>query len=62
MIRVERLTATYGETVVLRGLDFHAAEGELIGLLGPNGSGKTTLLHCLSRVVPLNAGKVFGPG
>jgi len=55
---VESLTARYGETLVLQGLNFHAAEGELIGLLGPNGSGKTTLLHCLSRVVPLNTGKV----
>jgi len=56
------LTASYGETVVLHGLNFHAAEGELIGLLGPNGSGKTTLLHCLSRVVPLNGGKVVVSG
>ena len=58
MIRVEGLTARYGDSVVLHGLDFHVAEGEFIGLLGPNGSGKTTLLHCLSRVVPLNGGKV----
>lgn len=62
MIRVEGLTARYGKTVVLHGLNFRAAEGELIGLLGPNGSGKTTLLHCLSRVVPFNAGKVFVSG
>jgi iron complex transport system ATP-binding protein len=56
------LTASYGEKAVLHDLSFHAAEGELIGLLGPNGSGKTTLLHCLSRVVPLNAGKVVVSG
>jgi len=62
LIRVEGLTARYGQTVVLHGLNFHAAEGELIGLLGPNGSGKTTLLHCLSRVVPYNAGKVVVSG
>lgn len=62
MIRVEGLTARYGQTAVLHGLNFHAAEGELIGLLGPNGSGKTTLLHCLSRVVPYNAGKVVVSG
>jgi iron complex transport system ATP-binding protein len=58
LIRVESLTARYGDTAVLHGLDFHVAGGEFIGLLGPNGSGKTTLLHCLSRVVPLSAGKV----
>ena len=62
MIRVESLTARYGETVVLHGLGFDVAEGELIGLLGPNGSGKTTLLHCLNNVVPLDAGKVVLSG
>ena len=62
MIKAEGLTAKYGETVVLHGLDFHVDQGELIGLLGPNGSGKTTLLHCLSKVVPLDKGKVVVSG
>ena len=62
MIKVENLTARYGDTPVLSGLDIHVAEGEFIGLLGPNGSGKTTLLHCLSRVVPLHSGKVVVSG
>jgi iron complex transport system ATP-binding protein len=44
--------------MVLHGLDFQVGQGELVGLLGPNGSGKTTLLLCLSKVVPLQAGKV----
>ena len=47
---------------MLHNLDFRVAEGELIGLLGPNGSGKTTLLHCLSKVVPIHAGKVVVSG
>ena len=62
MISVEGLIATYGERVVLHGLDFHVGEGELVGLLGPNGSGKTTLLHCLSRVVRLHSGSVTVAG
>lgn len=62
MIRVESLTARYGDTIVLQDLNFHIVQGELIGLLGPNGSGKTTLLHCLSRVVPLHAGKIVISG
>ena len=59
---MESLTARYGDTPVLNGLDIHVAEGEFIGLLGPNGSGKTTLLQCLSRVVPLHTGKVVVSG
>lgn len=62
MIKAEGLTAKYGERVVLHGLDFQVGKGELVGLLGPNGSGKTTLLHCLSKVIPLHAGKVFVSG
>jgi ABC-type cobalamin/Fe3+-siderophores transport system ATPase subunit len=34
-------------TPVLRGVDFAAATGRLVCILGPNGSGKTTLLRCL---------------
>ena len=62
MIRVESLSARYGDTIVLQDLNFHIVQGELIGLLGPNGSGKTTLLHCLSRVVPLHAGRIVISG
>jgi iron complex transport system ATP-binding protein len=62
LISIEGLTARYGERVVLHELDFHVGKGELVGLLGPNGSGKTTLLLCLSRVVPLHAGRVAVSG
>ncbi len=62
MINVEGLTARYGERVVLHELDFHVGRGELVGLLGPNGSGKTTLLLCLSKVVPLHAGRAAVSG
>ncbi|UCG14437.1 MAG: ABC transporter ATP-binding protein [Deltaproteobacteria bacterium] len=62
MIRAEGLIARYGDRVVLDGLDFRIAKGELVGLLGPNGSGKTTLLNCLSKVVPLHGGRVAVSG
>jgi iron complex transport system ATP-binding protein len=58
LIRVENLSAKYGERQVLHEVDLHLAKGELVGLLGPNGSGKTTLLHCLSKVVAIHAGRV----
>ncbi len=62
MIKVEGLTAKYGERVVLHELDFHVDRGELVGLLGPNGSGKTTLLLCLSKVLRQHAGRIMVAG
>jgi len=38
----------YGDVEVLRGLDFDAVSGEIVGIIGPNGGGKTTLLRLLS--------------
>lgn len=62
MVKAEGLTAKYNERVVLHGLDFQVGRGELVGLLGPNGSGKSTLLLCLSKVLPIHAGRVAVAG
>lgn len=37
---------------ILRGIDFSAQPGELIGLCGPNGAGKSTLLRALGGLIP----------
>ncbi len=37
---------------------FHAAPGEVVGVLGPNGSGKSTLLRALAGLVPISGGRV----
>jgi predicted ABC-type transport system involved in lysophospholipase L1 biosynthesis ATPase subunit len=43
---------------VLRGVTFHVAEGERVGIVGPRGVGKTTLLHCLVGLRRPDAGLV----
>lgn len=51
MIRIENLCKSYGDIsqrlAVLKNLDLHIREGELIAIMGSSGSGKSTLLNIL---------------
>jgi branched-chain amino acid transport system ATP-binding protein len=47
MLKIEGLSAWYGEAQVLRGLDLEVQEGQVATLVGRNGAGKTTTLRCL---------------
>jgi len=47
---------SFGETVVLDGVDLAVAEGTVFALLGPNGAGKTTMVRILSTLVPADSG------
>jgi len=49
---------SFGETVVLDGVDLTVTEGTIFALLGPNGAGKTTIVRILSTLVPLDSGEV----
>jgi phospholipid/cholesterol/gamma-HCH transport system ATP-binding protein len=54
MIEVERLTIGYGERVVLEGLDFTIAHGQVFAILGGSGCGKSTLLrHLIGLETPM---------
>jgi ABC-2 type transport system ATP-binding protein len=49
---------SFGETVVLDGVDLTVAEGSIFALLGPNGAGKTTMVRILSTLIHADAGTV----
>ena len=55
-ISVSGLRKTYGNKVVLDGVDLSIGEGEVFALLGPNGAGKTTIVRILSTLIPADAG------
>ena len=57
-IRVHGLRKSYGQQVVLDGIDFDVAQGSVFSLLGPNGAGKTTTVQILSTLIPADAGRV----
>jgi ABC-2 type transport system ATP-binding protein len=52
------LRKSFGEQVVLDGIDLHVAEGTIFSLLGPNGAGKTTTVRILSTLIRPDGGDV----
>lgn len=58
MIEVTDLRKSFGNKVVLGGLTFSAASGEIYGLLGPNGAGKTTAINILCNLLDADAGRI----
>jgi len=51
------LGKSFGEKVVLDGIDLHVAEGTIFSLLGPNGAGKTTTVQILSTLIRASGGE-----
>ena len=57
-IRATGLRKSYGDTLVLDGIDLEVATGSVFALLGPNGAGKTTTVHMLTTMLTPDAGEV----
>jgi ABC-2 type transport system ATP-binding protein len=55
-LSVTALRKSFGEKVVLDGIDLQVAEGTIFSLLGPNGAGKTTTVQILSTLIPASGG------
>ena len=58
LLQANDVEFTYGDALVLAGVDFALREGEFVGLIGPNGAGKSTLLKLLGGLVAPDAGRV----
>ncbi|MGI8847669.1 MAG: ATP-binding cassette domain-containing protein [Candidatus Dormibacteria bacterium] len=52
------LHKSYGDKVVLDGIDLNVAQGSVFSLLGPNGAGKTTMVQVLSTLIPADGGEM----
>jgi ABC-2 type transport system ATP-binding protein len=57
-IRASGLRKSFGDTLVLDGIDLDVPEGTVFALLGPNGAGKTTTVHILTTLIGADAGEV----
>ena len=47
MLKIRGLKKTFGNTLVLKGVDLDILEGEIVVVVGPSGGGKTTLLRII---------------
>ena len=56
MFEVRNLTAAYGQSEVLHGIDLSVGAGEIVALVGRNGMGKSTLMKSMIGVMPSRSG------
>jgi sulfonate transport system ATP-binding protein len=61
-VSITGLRKSFGDQVVLDGVELTIRRGEFVALLGPSGTGKTTLLRLLSGLEVPDSGEVLVPG
>ena len=62
MFEVRNLSAAYGQSQVLHGIDLSVGRGEIVVLVGRNGMGKSTLMKSLIGLMPSRSGQIFVDG
>ena len=62
LLNVQKLTAGYGNLIVLRDISFSLEVGETLATIGSNGAGKSTLLWALSGMIRPKSGQVLFGG
>lgn len=58
LLKIDNLSAGYGEAVVLNGVSFELEEGRTLALLGRNGTGKTTLMNTIAGATRQHGGAI----
>jgi urea transport system ATP-binding protein len=62
MFEVRNLSAAYGQSQALHGIDLSVGRGEIVALVGRNGMGKSTLMKSLIGVMPARSGQITVDG
>ena len=62
VVRLEGVRKSFGDNLVLDGVDLAVSAGEVLVVIGPSGSGKSTLLRCVNLLEPIDSGRIFLEG
>ena len=62
MIEIRGLHKSFGELLVLKGIDLDVENGEVLSVIGASGSGKSTLLYCINGLELIQQGQVLVDG
>ena len=61
-LQVDRITKSFGDTLVLNDVSFALERGKCLALLGPSGCGKSTLLNIVAGLLPADSGRLLLDG
>ncbi|HEX9379054.1 MAG TPA: amino acid ABC transporter ATP-binding protein [Gaiellaceae bacterium] len=62
VVQLEDVHKSFGDNVVLDGIDLTVHAGQALVIIGPSGSGKSTLLRCVNLLEPVDSGRIFFEG
>ena len=62
LLELRGIAKRFGGLEVIRRMDFHVGEREIVGLIGPNGAGKTTIFNLITNVHRPDAGRIVFDG
>jgi len=58
LIRISHAHKWFGDHHVLKDINLHIKQGEVVVICGPSGSGKSTLIRCINRLEPIQKGNI----
>ncbi|MBR0168690.1 MAG: amino acid ABC transporter ATP-binding protein [Synergistaceae bacterium] len=58
MLKISKLTKSFGGQPVLRGVDLTLESGKVMAVIGPSGTGKSTLLRCINFLERPDSGTI----